>query len=200
MPFAMPDPRQMGAMPGYMGGPPSGLNVPGGPGGLGDPGFGASGGIDQEEMRRRRQEDEERMRREEQQRRIEAEQARRQQMREQRTQQRDSMVERPLTYGGNERLTQPINLDANLVEGGVESLGGTLSLPIDRSQRLRVGGVYMPGYSEDGMPVPSSYRIEAGYQTPGINVNVNYRGRRRGSGGMGDSGGLGAMVQGNMNW
>lgn len=80
----------------------------------------------------------------------------------------------------------------------------TLALPIriDDSQELRLGGTYMPAYSENGVTVPSAYGIEAGYETPGFNARVRYSTRNRTGGGMGGPGGGGfeAGVRGNFNW
>ena len=108
-------------------------------------------------------------------------------------QQREAVVGTPINYN----RPQPLTFDVNAVENGVESLGGTLNMPIDKSQQLRLGGVYMPGYNEQGVPIPQTYRVEAGYNTPTFGVNVNYR-PNRGMGGMG--GGLGGMMNFNQRF
>ena len=93
-------------------------------------------------------------------------------------QQRDDAVNQPLNYGRQ----QAVNLDVNAFEGGIESLGGTAKIQLDPNQRLKFGANYMPGYTEQNLPVEQSYRIEAGYETPGFGINVNYRPRRGGFG------------------
>lgn len=37
----------------------------------------------------------------------------------------------------------------------------------------------MPGYNEQGVPIPSAYRVEAQYETPFLGINVNYRPNRQ---------------------
>jgi hypothetical protein len=105
------------------------------------------------------------------------EKQRQQQIFSQRMQERSSNINQPINYRG----PIPVNFNADLVEGGVEKLGGNAVIQLDPNQRLTVGGSYMPGYSEQGVQLPSEYRVEAGYQTPGVSFNVNYRPRRQGA-------------------
>jgi hypothetical protein len=109
------------------------------------------------------------------------EEMRRQQILQEATMQRNTVVGTPLNYN----RPQPVTFDINATENAVESLGGTMNLPIDKSQRLRLGGVYMPGYNEQGVPIPQTYRVEAGYNTPSFGINVNYRPRSPVGGGLG---------------
>ena len=106
--------------------------------------------------------------------------------------QRDAAVQAPLNFN----RPQPLTLDVNAVEGGLESIGGTYNVPIDKSQQFRIGGVYMPGYNEQGVEVPQTYRVEAGYNTPSFGVNVNYRPKRN----MGMGGGFGGMMNFNQRF
>jgi len=110
----------------------------------------------------------------------EIERQKREQLLMQQMQARDAMVNQPLVYG-----QKPVNLDINAVEGGIESIGGTANIQLDPNQRLRIGANYMPSYVEQGVSVPQTYRVEAGYETPGLGINVNYRPRRMGMGGFG---------------
>lgn len=180
MPLPISGMRVAGEMPGI-------AEAAMGPGMM--PGFGGMPGMMQgpsnDDQERRRQE------------------ALRQQM-EQRKQQmmaaRASQLEGPMNFS----RPQPVNLDVDATESGIEKLGGTAVIDLDGNQRVRVGGAFMPGYQEDGVSVPSTYRIEAGYQTPGLNVNVNYRPRRRGGGmgpgGPGGFGGFGVEAGAKMSW
>ena len=107
------------------------------------------------------------------------EEMRRQQILQEATMQRNAVVGAPLNYN----RPQPVTVDINATENAVESMGGTMNVPIDKSQQLRLGGVYMPGYNEQGVPIPQTYRVEAGYNTPTFGINVNYL-PKRGLGGM----------------
>lgn len=111
-------------------------------------------------------------------------------------QQRDTAVSQPLNYNRQ----QAVNLDVNAIEGGIESLGGTAKIQLDPNQRLKFGANYMPAYNEQGLPVEQSYRIEAGYETPGFGVNVNYRPRRSFSGDPAMGGGFGAQMNFNQRF
>jgi hypothetical protein len=122
------------------------------------------------------------------------EEMRRQQILQNAVMQREAVVGAPLNFN----RPQPLTFDVNAVENGVESVGGTLNLPIDKSQQFRIGGIYMPGYSEQSVPIPQTYRVEAGYNTPSFGVNVNYRPRR--TMGMGMGGGLGGMMNFNQRF
>jgi hypothetical protein len=109
------------------------------------------------------------------------------QLAEQSRQSRDQAINMPFNY----QRPQPLVLDINAVEGGLESIGGVANIELDKNQKLTLGGTYMPGYSEQGVPVDMSYRVEAGYSTPSMGINVNYRPRRNMGYGM-SGGGLGA--------
>lgn len=97
----------------------------------------------------------------------------------QRNQERSAAVNAPIGYEQPGR--PPVMLNVNAVPGAIESLGGSAVLQLDPNQKLKFGGSYMPGYSEQGVPVPSAYRVEAEYSTPSLGVNVNYRPTRQGS-------------------
>lgn len=103
---------------------------------------------------------------------------------------RDAYLNQPLNYA----TPQPVNLDINAVEGGVESLGGSAVIQLDPNQKIKLSGRYMPGYSEQGVNVPQAYRVEAGYETPGFRVNLNYQPRRQAGYGMPGMGGFGGSM------
>lgn len=89
---------------------------------------------------------------------------------------------------------KPVYLDINAVPTGLESVGAGARLDIGRNQNLNFEGMYTPGYSEQGVPIPEGYTIKAGYNTPGLGINVNYRNYRRGMDPQG-GGGFGAEAQ-----
>ncbi len=103
---------------------------------------------------------------------------------DQRMQERTAALTSPINYN---RPT-PLNIDVDAVPGALEKIGGSAVIQLDPSQKIRLGGAFLPGYQEQGVPIPQEYRVEAGYSTPSLGVNVNYRPRRQGSplgGGMG---------------
>ncbi len=89
---------------------------------------------------------------------------------------------------------KPVYLDINTVPTGLESIGAGARLNIGRDQNLNFEGTYTPGYSEQGVPIPEGYIIKAGYNTPSLGINVNYRNYRRGMDPQGGSG-FGAEAQ-----
>lgn len=120
----------------------------------------------------------------------EQEKERQRELVKQKTLERDLYLNQPLNYA----TPQPVNLDINAVEGGVESLGGSAVIQLDPNQKIKLGGKYMPGYSEQGVNVPQAYRVEAGYETPGFRVNLNYQPRRQAGYGMPGMGGFGGSM------
>ena len=100
---------------------------------------------------------------------------------------RNQMLEKKSTS------SKPVYLDINAVPTGLESVGAGARLDIGRNQNLNLEGMYTPGYTEQGVPIPEGYTIKAGYNTPSLDVNVNYRNYRRG---MGPQGGGGFDPQG----
>lgn len=114
----------------------------------------------------------------------------RQQILNQRRIERDTVINQPLNYN----RPQPINIDVDAAGDALEKVGGSAVIQLDPSQKIRFGGAYMPGYQEQGVSIPGTGRIEAGYSTPSLGVNVNYRPVRQGA----PIGGLGAGMQFNM--
>lgn len=78
--------------------------------------------------------------------------------------------------------SKPVYLNIDTVPTGLESVGAGARLDIGRNQNLNFEGMYTPGYSEQGVPIPQGYTLKAGYSTPSLDVNVNYREGRRGFG------------------
>lgn len=114
----------------------------------------------------------------------------RQQILNQRITERDAAINQPVNYN----RPQPINIDVDAAGNALEKVGGSAVIQLDPSQRIRFGGSYMPGYQEQGVPIPDASRIEAGYSTPTFGLNVNYRPRRQGA----PVGGIGADMRFNM--
>ena len=115
---------------------------------------------------------------------------------EQRQSQRYGEVSAPIPWEGIKKTTLDIKADKD----GVSRASLMAPIQLDRSQQLRIGGTYMPGYRESDVSIPSTFGLEAGYETPGLDVRVGYTDRRRGGGaGMG-VGGFEASARGKMNW
>lgn len=126
-----------------------------------------------EEMRKREE-------RERQERRMQA-------MAERLNAERQAELERPIDY----KRPEPLNLELDLVKGGVERIGGSAKIKIDEDQEVRIGGGYMPAYTEEGgVRVDPAIRGEVSYGTPGFRATVNYRDKRGG----GRGGGFGGEV------
>jgi hypothetical protein len=87
--------------------------------------------------------------------------------------------------------SKPIYLDINAVPQGLESIGAGARLDLGRNQNLNFGGTFTPGYAEQGVQIPQGYTLKAGYGTPSLDVNVNFREGRRGLGPQ-QGGGFGA--------
>jgi hypothetical protein len=87
--------------------------------------------------------------------------------------------------------SKPLYLDINAVPTGLESVGAGAKMDLGRNQNLNFGGVFTPGYTEQGVQIPQGYTLKAGYGTPSLDVNVNYREGRRGLGPQ-QGGGFGA--------
>jgi hypothetical protein len=86
---------------------------------------------------------------------------------------------------------KPVYLDINAVPQGLESIGAGARLDLGRNQNLNFGGMFTPGYTEQGVEIPQGYTLKAGYGTPSLDVNVNFREGRRGLGPQ-QGGGFGA--------
>lgn len=86
---------------------------------------------------------------------------------------------------------KPVYLDINAVPQGLESIGAGARLDLGRNQDLNFGGTFTPGYTEQGVQIPQGYTLKAGYGTPSLDVNVNFREGRRGLGPQ-QGGGFGA--------
>lgn len=110
------------------------------------------------------------------------------------------MILNQITTERNRQLSQPLNYNPNkpfVIEGDVAGnevtkIGGSTVIQLDPNQRLRIGGMWLPGYQEQGtmeapvqVPIPQDYRLEMGYETPSVQFNFNYRPRRQGFGGFG---------------
>jgi hypothetical protein len=88
---------------------------------------------------------------------------------------------------------RPVNLDINAVDNRIESIGGSANISLDENQKLRFGGTFTPGMTDEmGMPVPQGYQVFGAYETPGFGVNVNYR--NTGNRGAGMPGGFPGQV------
>jgi len=87
--------------------------------------------------------------------------------------------------------SKPLYLDINAVPTGLESIGAGAKIDLGGNQNLNFGGMYTPGYNEQGVSIPQGYTVKAGYETPGLGIKFNYRDSRRGMGPQGD-GGFGA--------
>ena len=87
--------------------------------------------------------------------------------------------------------SKPLYLDINAVPTGLESIGAGAKIDLGSNQNFNFGGMYTPGYTEQGVPIPQGYKFQAGYETPGLGINVNYRDSRRGMSPQG-GGGFGA--------
>ena len=96
--------------------------------------------------------------------------------------QKSAILESPVNY------KKPFNVDINATSQGLESIGAGGTIVLDPNQRLKMGGTYTPGYTEEGVPISQGYKIEAGYETPGFGLNVNYRDSRGRMGGGGFGG------------
>lgn len=118
------------------------------------------------------------------------EQMLRQQILNQRMMERDAAIGQPVNYN----RPQPINIDVDAAGNSLEKVGGSAVIQLDPSQKIRFGGAYMPGYEEQGVPIPGAGRIEAGYSTPTFGFNLNYRPVRQGA----PIGGMGANMNFNM--
>ena len=100
------------------------------------------------------------------------EQMKQQEILAKRNAERSAVLEAPVNY------KKPLNLDINATPQGLESVGAGGTIVLDPNQRLRMGGTYTPGYTEQGVPISQGYKIEAGYETPGFGLNLNYRDSR----------------------
>lgn len=87
--------------------------------------------------------------------------------------------------------SKPLYLDINAVPTGLESVGAGAKVDLGRNQNLNFGGMFTPGYAEQGVQIPQGYTLKAGYGTPSLDVNVNFREGRRGLGPQ-QGGGFGA--------
>jgi len=82
--------------------------------------------------------------------------------------------------------SKPLYLDINAVPTGLESIGAGAKIDLGGNQNLNFGGMYTPGYTEQGVSIPQGYTVRAGYETnfgnpnEGARINVNYRNSRRG--------------------
>ena len=74
---------------------------------------------------------------------------------------------------------KPFNVDINAVDDRLESVGGSANIQLDRDQKLRLGGNFNPGFTDQmGIQNPQSYQVFGEYTTPSLGVNVNYRNTR----------------------
>jgi hypothetical protein len=94
---------------------------------------------------------------------------------------------------------KPVYLDVNAVPQGIESIGAGARVDLGRNQNLNFQGMYTPGYTEQGVQIPQGYTLKAGYGTPGLDINLNYREGRRGMGPQGE-GGFGAEARFKRSW
>jgi hypothetical protein len=91
---------------------------------------------------------------------------------------------------------KPFNLDIEGEEDKLKKIGASATIDLDANQRLQFGGGYTPA-SVDPMGIPTSagYNLNARYETPGMGINVNWRGGNRQMGG-GFPGSFNAGLQG----
>jgi len=70
---------------------------------------------------------------------------------------------------------KPLNIDINAVDDRLESIGGSVNIPLGRENILRLGGGFNPAYEQDGLNVGQGYQMYGSFQTPGVGVNATYR-------------------------
>lgn len=94
---------------------------------------------------------------------------------------------------------KPFNLDIEGEDDKLKSIGANATIQLDPNQRLRFAGSYTPAsVDEMGVPTSQGYAIRGSYETPGMGINVNWKGgnRRQMGGGGGFPGMFGAGIQG----
>ena len=106
----------------------------------------------------------------------------------QRTTERNQVLSQPINYNRD----KPFVIEGDVAGNEVTKIGGSTVIQLDPNQRLRIGGMWLPGYQEQGtmeapveVPIPQDYRLEMGYETPSVRFNLNYRPRRQSFGGFG---------------
>ena len=92
---------------------------------------------------------------------------------------------------------KPFNLDIEGEDDKLKNIGASTTIQLDPNQRLQLGGGFSPAsVDEMGMPIPQTYNLRGTYETPGIGINVNWRGGGRRQMGGGFPGVFGAGIQG----